>query len=67
MPPTERRPRTSHAAASVNAAYLVDAERAEELAAWARRLEAEAPGARVEVTGPWASWSFVPPVGEEPA
>jgi hypothetical protein len=51
----------------LNVAYLVDAERAEELAARARRLEAEAPGARVEVTGPWAPYSFAPPDGEEPA
>jgi Gas vesicle synthesis protein GvpL/GvpF len=51
----------------LNVAYLVDAERAEELAARARRLEAEAPGVRVEVTGPWAPYSFAPPVGEEHA
>ena len=47
-------------------AYLVDADRAEELAAQAGRLEAEAPGVRVEVTGPWAPYSFALPDGEEP-
>jgi Gas vesicle synthesis protein GvpL/GvpF len=51
----------------LNVAYLVDAERAEELAARARRLEAAAPGARVEVTGPWAPYSFALPDDEEPA
>jgi Gas vesicle synthesis protein GvpL/GvpF len=51
----------------LNAAYLVDAECAEQLAALARRLEADAPGARVEVTGPWAPYSFALPDGEEPA
>ena len=50
----------------LNVAYLVDADRAEELAAQAGRLEAEAPGVRVEVTGPWAPYSFALPDGEEP-
>jgi Gas vesicle synthesis protein GvpL/GvpF len=45
----------------LNATYLVDAERAEEFAARASHLESEAPGARVEVTGPWAPYSFAPP------
>jgi len=45
----------------LNAAYLVDAERAEELATAAKGLDRQAPGARVEVTGPWAPYSFALP------
>ena len=41
-----------------NAAYLVDAGRAEELAARARRLGAENPHVTIEVTGPWPPYSF---------
>jgi hypothetical protein len=41
-----------------NAAYLVDAGRAEELAALARRLGAENPQVTIEVTGPWPAYSF---------
>ena len=51
----------------LNATYLVDAERAEEFAARARHLDAEAPDARVELTGPWAPYSFAPPDDQEPA
>jgi hypothetical protein len=51
----------------LNAAYLVDAERTGEFAALARRLDAEAPGSRVELTGPWAPYSFALPDDEEPA
>jgi hypothetical protein len=51
----------------LNATYLVDAERAEEFAARARHVDAEAPGARVELTGPWAPYSFAPPDDQEPA
>jgi Gas vesicle synthesis protein GvpL/GvpF len=41
-----------------NAAYLVDAGRADELAACARRLSAENPHVRIEITGPWPPYSF---------
>jgi hypothetical protein len=41
-----------------NAAYLVDAGRAEALAARARRLGAENPHVTIEVTGPWPPYSF---------
>jgi Gas vesicle synthesis protein GvpL/GvpF len=41
-----------------NAAYLVDAGRAEELAAHARRLGAENPHVTIEITGPWPPYSF---------
>jgi hypothetical protein len=51
----------------LNAAYLVDAGRTEEFAALARRLDAEAPGTRIELTGPWAPYSFALPDDEEPA
>jgi Gas vesicle synthesis protein GvpL/GvpF len=51
----------------LNAAYLVDAERTEEFAALAMGLGAEAPGTRIEFTGPWAPYSFAPPDDEEPA
>jgi hypothetical protein len=50
-----------------NAAYLVDAGRTEEFAALAWRLDAEAPGTRIELTGPWAPYSFALPDDEEPA
>ncbi|KRR02969.1 GvpL/GvpF family gas vesicle protein [Bradyrhizobium valentinum] len=41
-----------------NAAYLVDAGRAEELAARAQRLGAENPHVTIEITGPWPPYSF---------
>lgn len=41
-----------------NAAYLVDAGRAEELAAHVRRLGAENPQVTIEITGPWPPYSF---------
>jgi Gas vesicle synthesis protein GvpL/GvpF len=50
----------------LNATYLVDAERAEEFAAKARNLGAEAQGTRIELTGPWAPYSFALPDDEEP-
>jgi hypothetical protein len=46
-----------------NAAYLVAAGRAEELAAHARRLGAENPHVTIEITGPWPPYSFA---GAEP-
>jgi hypothetical protein len=36
----------------------VDAGRAEELAARARRLGAESPHVTIEITGPWPPYSF---------
>jgi hypothetical protein len=51
----------------LNAAYLVDTGRTEEFAALTRRLDAEAPGTRIELTGPWAPYSFALPDDEEPA
>ncbi|GHH84072.1 gas vesicle protein [Streptomyces sulfonofaciens] len=42
----------------LNAAYLVDRERAAEFAEAVRRADGEAPGLRVELTGPWAAYSF---------
>jgi hypothetical protein len=50
----------------LNAAYLVDAGRTEEFDALARGLDAEAPGTRIELTGPWAPYSFALPDDEEP-
>jgi hypothetical protein len=46
----------------LNAAYLVDAERLDELHQLVSRLEDEhrAIGARIEVTGPWPPYNFVP-------
>jgi Gas vesicle synthesis protein GvpL/GvpF len=51
----------------LNAAYLVDAARTGEFAALARRLDAEAAGTRIELTGPWAPDSFALPDDQEPA
>ena len=51
----------------LNAAYLVDAGRTEEFAALARCLDAGAPGTRIELTGPWAPYSFALPDDGEPA
>lgn len=46
----------------LNAAYLVQADRVDELRQTAAELEAEhrALGARLEVTGPWPPYNFVP-------
>jgi hypothetical protein len=41
-----------------NAAYLVDAGRADELAARAQRLGDENPHVTIEITGPWPPYSF---------
>jgi hypothetical protein len=50
----------------LNAAYLVDADRIDELRALVAELEEHhaALGARIEVTGPWPPYNFVP--GEDP-
>src|SRR5205085_9379919 len=46
----------------LNAAYLVEADRVDELRAAASAMEAEhrALGVRVELTGPWPPYNFVP-------
>ncbi|HEY1596865.1 MAG TPA: GvpL/GvpF family gas vesicle protein [Thermoleophilaceae bacterium] len=46
----------------LNAAYLVAAERLDEVHELVRRLEDEhrAVGARIEITGPWPPYNFVP-------
>jgi hypothetical protein len=51
----------------LNAAYLVDADRVDELRRLAEALEREhaALGARIELTGPWPPYNFVP--GGDPA
>lgn len=52
----------------LNAAYLLDAGRTDELAEAVRALNDEVPGTRVELTGPWAPYSFALPDAEvEPA
>ncbi len=43
-----------------NAAYLVPADRSAEFAARARELACGLTGVRVELTGPWVPYSFVP-------
>jgi hypothetical protein len=49
----------------LNAAYLVEAARVEQLREVAARGEAEHQplGARVEVSGPWPPYNFVPGAG----
>jgi len=46
----------------LNAAYLVDGRRVDDLRATAGQLESEHAnvGARVELTGPWPPYNFVP-------
>jgi hypothetical protein len=44
-----------------NDAYLVPADREEEFRAILAELAADAPGVRIEVTGPWAPYSFSTP------
>ena len=43
----------------LNAAYLVDVELVDTFTAKVRDLDGALLGARVEVTGPWAPYSFV--------
>ncbi len=48
----------------LNVAYLVRREHEEDVRQVARAAAADFPGARVEVTGPWAPYSFIDaPVG----
>ena len=56
--PQSTRPSGARGENILNAAYLVDARRAEQFADRARRLGADAAGVHVEVTGPWAPYSF---------
>lgn len=50
----------------LNAAYLVDTARSAEFAAEAQSLDGSVPGTRVELTGPWAPYSFALPPEEMP-
>jgi Gas vesicle synthesis protein GvpL/GvpF len=61
--PSQNRELSGHEGEMVlNAAYLVDAARVDELRELAHELEADhaALGARVELTGPWPPYNFVP-------
>ncbi|MFC0038181.1 GvpL/GvpF family gas vesicle protein [Actinomadura rayongensis] len=49
----------------LNAAYLVDAAGARDFAERARSADGAVPGIRVEVTGPWAPYSFAVPADPE--
>lgn len=49
----------------LNAAYLVGADRAQAFADAARALNGDVPGTRVELTGPWAPYSFTLPEPEQ--
>ncbi|MDN3358823.1 GvpL/GvpF family gas vesicle protein [Actinomadura sp. DC4] len=51
----------------LNAAYLVDDERAEEFRAAVSRLAGERPAIRLQLTGPWAPYSFATEATEEEA
>lgn len=51
----------------LNAAYLVPAGRVTEFTKLAQRLAADEPAMRIEVTGPWAPYSFAEPApGDRP-
>jgi hypothetical protein len=52
---------------ALNAAYLVEADRVDGLRELVAELEAHhrAVGARIELTGPWPPYNFVPPGGAE--
>ncbi|MGV9555524.1 GvpL/GvpF family gas vesicle protein [Streptomyces sp. NPDC003401] len=49
----------------LNAAYLVPRARSEEFVELVDGTKDEEPGMRVELTGPWAAYSFVEPASEE--
>jgi Gas vesicle synthesis protein GvpL/GvpF len=66
-PPQRRQLSGARGENVLNAAYLVDTGRSEEFAAVARCLDAGAPGTRIELTGPWAPYSFALPDHGEPA
>jgi hypothetical protein len=49
----------------LNAAYLVPRTRSEEFVELVDRTKDDAPGLRVELTGPWAAYSFVGDIAED--
>ncbi|MEU9664206.1 GvpL/GvpF family gas vesicle protein [Streptomyces bobili] len=49
----------------LNAAYLVPRAKSEEFVEIVDRTKGEEPGMRVELTGPWAAYSFVEPAAAE--
>ncbi|MEV0178877.1 GvpL/GvpF family gas vesicle protein [Streptomyces sp. NPDC050625] len=49
----------------LNGAYLVPRSRSEEFVELVDRTKDEAPGMRVELTGPWAAYSFTDDLSEE--
>ncbi|MGP4044572.1 GvpL/GvpF family gas vesicle protein [Streptomyces sp. 2A115] len=51
----------------LNAAYLVPRSESEEFVELVDRTKSDEPGLRVELTGPWAAYSFSGPAGEEGA
>ncbi|NGO09688.1 GvpL/GvpF family gas vesicle protein [Streptomyces sp. HC44] len=51
----------------LNAAYLVSRAESEEFVELVDRTKGDEPGLRVELTGPWAAYSFSGPAGEEGA
>ncbi|MEU8650635.1 GvpL/GvpF family gas vesicle protein [Streptomyces sp. NPDC048737] len=51
----------------LNAAYLVPRTESEEFVELVDRTKDEEPGMRVELTGPWAAYSFVDPPADEGA
>jgi Gas vesicle synthesis protein GvpL/GvpF len=51
----------------LNAAFLIEARRADAFVSRARVLAAEVPGTHLVTTGPWAPYSFAQVDGEEPA
>ncbi|MFC4465392.1 GvpL/GvpF family gas vesicle protein [Streptomyces xiangluensis] len=51
----------------LNAAYLVPRAESEEFVELVDRTKGEEPGLRVELTGPWAAYSFSGPAGQEGA
>jgi hypothetical protein len=48
----------AHGENVLNAAYLVDAGDTQAFAARARKMDGAVPGTRIELTGPWAPYSF---------
>jgi hypothetical protein len=51
----------------LNAAYLVPRAESEEFVELVDRTKGDEPGLRVELTGPWAAYSFSGPAGQEGA
>ncbi len=59
LQPQDRRLSGHEGTMTLNGAYLVANEDAEEFLTAARRLDAEHPDARLDVNGPWPPYSFV--------